>query len=61
MMHLGCRFYDPELGRFIQADPLLGNPYNPQSLNRYTYCANDPVDVVDPTGADVSRWVCGTW
>jgi RHS repeat-associated protein len=26
LMQLGCRFYDPELGRFIQPDPVLGNP-----------------------------------
>jgi murein DD-endopeptidase MepM/ murein hydrolase activator NlpD len=34
----------PELGRFLQADPML------DGLNRYTYCGNNPVRYSDPTG-----------
>jgi RHS repeat-associated protein len=32
-----ARFYDPALGRFIQPDPLVPEPGNPQGLNRYGY------------------------
>ncbi len=38
------------LGRFISADPLVPEPGNPQSLNRYTYVRNNPLGYVDPTG-----------
>jgi RHS repeat-associated protein len=34
---LGARVYDPETGRFLQPDPLVANPSDPQSFNRYTY------------------------
>jgi RHS repeat-associated protein len=47
----GARWYDPALGRFLQPDPLVGDPFDPQSLNRYSYVGNDPGNRVDPTGA----------
>ncbi|MBU7025275.1 MAG: hypothetical protein HXS40_14025, partial [Theionarchaea archaeon] len=45
-----ARYYDPELGRFLTRDPLTGIGTSPQSLNRYTYCINNPVNFVDLTG-----------
>ena len=42
------RYYDPRLGRYIQADP-LGELADP-SLNLYRFCANDPVNSIDPLG-----------
>jgi uncharacterized protein RhaS with RHS repeats len=51
-MHVGARYYDPLVGRFISADTYLGDIGNPQSLNRYAYCEGDPVNHVDPTGHD---------
>jgi RHS repeat-associated protein len=39
-----ARYYDPELGRFIQADSML------DGMNRYAYCHNNPVMYTDPTG-----------
>jgi hypothetical protein len=49
-MHVGARYYDPLVGRFVQADTWLGEVGNPQSLNRYVYVENDPVNSVDPSG-----------
>jgi len=46
----GARYYDPELGRFISADTIIQEPYDPQSLNRYSYCRNNPINYIDPTG-----------
>jgi RHS repeat-associated protein len=46
----GARYYDPGLGRFITADTIVQAPYDPQSLNRYSYCRNNPLKYVDPTG-----------
>ena len=48
--HYGARWYDPNLGRFLQPDSLVPEPFNPQSLNRYSYVMNDPVNHTDPTG-----------
>ncbi len=39
----GARWYDPLIGRFLQADTLVPQPGNPQALNRYAYAANNPV------------------
>ncbi len=50
LMHVGARYYDPLVGRFISADSYLGEMGNPQSLNRYVYCEGDPVNGVDPSG-----------
>jgi len=50
LYNYGARFYDPEIGRFITADTIVQAPYDPQSLNRYVYCRNNPINYVDPTG-----------
>jgi RHS repeat-associated protein len=47
------RQYDSQQGRFTQVDPLgmgAANLSDPQSLNMYTYCGNDPVNYSDPSG-----------
>jgi len=45
-----ARYYDPSLGRFITADTIVPGASNPQSFNRYSYCHNNPVNRIDPTG-----------
>jgi len=45
-----ARYYDPLLGRFLQADTIIPSPGNPQSLNRYAYVYNNPLRYTDPTG-----------
>jgi len=44
------RIYDPKLGRFMQADPVVQAPKNSQNLNRYSYVLNNPLSYTDPTG-----------
>jgi RHS repeat-associated protein len=47
------RHYDPQQGRFTQVDPIgmrATELANPQSLNLYAYCGNDPINTTDPTG-----------
>ena len=48
--YLRARYYDPALGRFISKDPLRGSKNNPQTLNRYIYTANNPVNRADRSG-----------
>jgi RHS repeat-associated protein len=52
LYYYNARYYDPELGRFIQPDTKVPDFSNPQSYNRYSYCVNDPLRYTDPTGHD---------
>ena len=44
LYYYGARFYDPDLGRFLQVDPAREN------WSSYLYVANNPINSVDPTG-----------
>lgn len=50
LIHMNGRVYDPELGRFMSADPFVQAPYNSQSYNRYSYVFNNPLSFTDPSG-----------
>jgi RHS repeat-associated protein len=50
LYYYGARYYDPKLARFISADTIVPMPFYPQSLNRYAYCINNPVILVDLDG-----------
>ncbi len=50
LYHTWFRYYDPTQGRWMGVDPLAGSPDNPQSLNRYAYVLDDPVNLIDPAG-----------
>ena len=49
--YLQSRYYDPEIGRFINADSVIaGNGENILGYNMFAYCNNNPVLLIDPTG-----------
>src|SRR4030042_2910792 len=48
------RWYDPAMGRFIQADTLV--PGGVQGLDRYAYVNNNPLKYTDPSG---NMWCSG--
>lgn len=50
LYYYGARYYDAAQGRFISADSIVPSPGNPQSLNRYAYCLNNPINAIDPSG-----------
>ena len=52
MYYYGARYYDPAIGRFTTRDPKKGDLMNPQSLNPYVYCMNNPMKYIDPDGRD---------
>jgi RHS repeat-associated protein len=45
-----ARYYDATIGSFVSADIILPDFMNPQSLNRYAYCYNNPYKYVDVSG-----------
>ena len=49
-VYLRARYYNPSTGRFISRDSFAGKNEDPLSLNRYTYCCNNPIINVDPSG-----------
>lgn len=50
LIHMNGRVFDPVLGRFMVPDPVLQDPANLQSYNRYGYCFNNPMICTDPSG-----------
>ena len=44
------RYYDPVVGRFINADKIEEIIWDYTNLNMYAYCGNDPVNYYDPSG-----------
>ena len=50
LIHMNARVYDPATGRFLNADRVVQDMGDSQTYNRYSYCANNPVNVTDPTG-----------
>ncbi|MFG3348092.1 ricin-type beta-trefoil lectin domain protein [Streptomyces sp. NPDC048018] len=52
-MPLGARLYDPAVGRFLSADPVL-DVNDPLQSNGYAYAQNNPVTYSDPTGESIA-------
>jgi RHS repeat-associated protein len=46
------RFYSPDIGRFLQSDPIS---FNGDQTNLYRYCGNNPTTCSDPTG-ELAYW-----
>ena len=52
LMFYNARWYDPELGRFAQADTIVPGAGNPAAYDRYAYVVNNPIKLNDPSGHD---------
>jgi RHS repeat-associated protein len=50
LVYLRARYYDPEIGRFISADPFLGVLRLPDTQNAYPYSINNPLTQTDHSG-----------
>ncbi len=48
--YYGARYYNPKWSSFISVDP-LAEKY--PSISGYAYCANNPINCVDPDGRDI--------
>jgi RHS repeat-associated protein len=54
VLNMGARSYVPQLGRFLQPDPVAGG-----SADAYSYTFGDPVNTADPSGeytATIEGW-----
>ena len=53
--YLHTRYYDPEIGRFLNMDDVsYADPEIIHGLNLYAYCGNNPVMYTDPIGT--AKW-----
>ena len=50
LVHMNGRVYDPLLGKFLSVDPVVGDPNDLQTYNRYSYVYNQPTRYADATG-----------
>ena len=59
LYYVSTRYYDPEIGRFINADDIdyLGADGSPLSYNLFAYCMNNPVNRFDVNG----NWSLPNW
>ncbi|MDR0970905.1 MAG: RHS repeat-associated core domain-containing protein [Bacteroidales bacterium] len=51
--YYGARYYDSERISWLSVDPLSDKYPN---LSPYAYCANNPVNLVDPDGMQIDEW-----
>ncbi len=48
--YVSSRYYDPEIGRWINADSYISTGNGVLEKNMFAYCLNNPVNMVDPSG-----------
>ena len=48
--YLQSRYYNPEIGRFLNADIVLGANGDLASYNLFSYCGNEPIGRIDESG-----------
>ena len=59
LYYLNSRYYDPEIGRFINADDIKAldaTKITINGLNLYVYCLNNPVNSIDDDG-NMPKWL----
>ena len=62
LYYLNSRYYDPEIGRFINIDDIgVINDYKDvfNGLNLFAYCINNPIMHVDENGRGFLDWLLG--
>jgi RHS repeat-associated protein len=50
LYHMGARFYDPTIGRWLSEDVAQDQYFDPTTLNFYTYANSNPLLLTDITG-----------
>ena len=57
--YLNSRYYNPNWGRFINADGYVSTGTGLLGHNMFAYCNNNPILLVDPDG-NWPRWITAT-
>jgi hypothetical protein len=60
LYYLQSRYYNPEWGRFINADKIVGETGDLISHNMFAYCKNNPVNMEDQHG-DIANVIVGAF
>ena len=63
LYYLQSRYYNPEMGRFINADDFVSTGHGILGNNMFAYCMNNPVMRIDPTGYRYTKYAdsCGNY
>ena len=56
LYYLNSRYYNPVIGRFINADTLVSTGQGILGYNMFAYCENTPINGCDPCGTCIHRW-----
>ena len=56
---LQSRYYDPEVGRFLNSDGQIFTGNDMTGMNLFAYCGDDSVNRLDPTGKAWWHWALG--
>jgi len=58
LYYLQSRYYDPVVGRFLNADAQLNPNVGISGFNMFAYCGNNPVMFFDPSGFCPLLYIC---
>ena len=61
LINMNGRLYAPVIGRMLQPDIVIQDQYNSQAYNSYSYCLNNPLRYVDPSGYVVTPFSNFKW
>ncbi len=64
LYYLQSRYYNPQVGRFLNADGYITTGQGVLSYNMFAYCGNNPVMFSDPTGCfwkKISSFFSNAW